>query len=123
MTDEKQQAGSSGNSSSRSNSSLIKDIVSGNILTRDLVQTHYRFLLFIVFIGFLYIGNRYHSEYILRETAIVQKELKDAQAESIIISSELLSLKKQTRIIQSVNKHKLGLKPLTKPAKKLVIND
>jgi len=102
---------------------LIKDILSGNILTREIIQTHFRFVIFIVFLGIAYIGNRYHSEYVLKKTAIVQKELKDAQAESIIISSQLLSLKKQSKIIQSVNKHHLGLKPLTKPVKKLIINE
>lgn len=102
---------------------IIKDILSGGILTRDIIQTHFRFFIFIIFLGIAYIGNRYHSEYVLKKTAIVQKELKDAQAESIIVSSQLLSLKKQSKIIQSVNKHHLGLKPLTKPARKLVINE
>lgn len=102
---------------------LLKDILSGGILTRDIFATHINYFLFVVLLGILYIGNRYHSEYILRETAIVSKELKDAQAESIVTSSKLLSLKKQSKILENIKKHELGLKPHTKQAKKLIIND
>lgn len=102
---------------------LLKDILSGGILTRDIFASHINYFLFVVLLGILYIGNRYHSEYILRETAIVSKELKDAQAESIVTSSKLLSLKKQSKILENVKKHELGLKPHTKQAKKLIIND
>jgi hypothetical protein len=102
---------------------LFKDILSGGILTREIFASHINYFLFVVLLGILYIGNRYHSEFVLRETAIVTKELKDAQAESIVTSTKLLSLKKQSKILENVKKHELGLKPHTKQAKKLIIND
>lgn len=123
MNDQQKETSAEGEKQKSTQNNLLKDILSGGILTRDIFSAHINYFLFLVLLGILYIGNRYHSEYILRETAIVSKELKDAQAESIVTSSKLLSLKKQSKILENVKKHELGLKPHTKQAKKLIIND
>ncbi len=97
----------------------LKNVLDGSILTKDSVIEQLPYLLFLTFIAVLYIGNRYHSEKIVRETSKTQAELKELRAESITTASKLMYMSKQSEVIKLVNKKGLELEEAVEPPKKL----
>lgn len=97
----------------------LKNVLDGSILTKDVVIEQLPYLLFLTFVAVLYIGNRYHSEKIVRETSITQAELKELRAESITTASKLMYISKQSEVIKLVNKKGLELEEAVEPPKKL----
>jgi hypothetical protein len=97
----------------------LKNVLDGSILTKDAVIEQLPYLLFLTFIAVLYIGNRYHSEKIVRETSTTQAELKELRAESITTASKLMYMSKQSEVIKLVNKKGLELEEAVEPPKKL----
>ncbi|MGD9994662.1 MAG: FtsL-like putative cell division protein [Salinivirgaceae bacterium] len=97
----------------------LKNVLDGSILTKDVVIEQLPYLLFLTFVAVLYIGNRYHSEKIVRETSKTQTELKELRAESITTASKLMYISKQSEVIKLVNKKGLELEEAVEPPKKL----
>lgn len=94
----------------------LKDIISGKFLTSENLKKHYPFLGFLVIIVFFYIDNRYFCEKQLAEIAALEKELVDKKYESLTISSELIQMSRQSKVIEEIEKRGLGLKVATEPA-------
>jgi len=107
----------------RSKRSLLSDILNGNFFTREIFLSHLNFIFFLTFLGIIYIGNRYHAEKTIRNITLSNKELKDLRSISIATSSDLLTWKNQSNVYIKVKQKNLGLKPLTRPPKKLYIDD
>jgi hypothetical protein len=103
--------------------SFFRDILNGSILTREVFITHLGYILFLAFLGVFYIGNRYHSEMVIKKIVTVTREARDARSEAILTSSELLQWKNQSNVYQLVKKKNLGLKPLVEPPKKLYLDE
>ena len=101
--------------------SVVKGIFDGSLLTRDSVINQLPFILFIVVIGIIYIGNRYHAEKVIRETSAIQTELKDLRSEAITASSELMYISKQSEVIKLIKEKKLDLIESSEPPKVIKI--
>lgn len=102
---------------------LLRSILDGSILTGTGIITQLPFILFLVVLAIFYIGNRYHAEKVVRETAKIQKELKELRAEKMAIQAELMQISKQSEVAKLVKKHDLNLEESIEPPKKIVIND
>jgi len=102
---------------------LLRDIIDGNILTREVFVTHLPYLFFLAFLGIVYIGNRYHAEKVVREIVNVQKEVKDLRTESIEIQRILLSKCNQSNVVKLVTDRKMGLTQPDVPPKKIRLKD
>ena len=100
----------------------VWDVFDGTLLTRDKVTRQLPFVLFLTFLIILYIGNRYHSEKVIRETLMLQTELKELRARSIYIASELEFISRQSEIVKRVDNHSMGLKEAVNPPWKLEID-
>jgi hypothetical protein len=109
--------------SNKSTKSLLRDILDGSILTREVFISHLGYFLFLTLIGIFYIGNRYHAEKVIRGIMDVDKQVKDIRAEAVLTQSELMQWKNQSNVYRLVTKHELGLKPLVKPPKQLLIDE
>lgn len=96
---------------------ILKEIIDGSLLTKSALVKQLPFILFLVLLTFLYIANRYHAEKIARETARIQKEIKELRSESISIASEYMYLTKQSEIQALINKKKIGLEQSKEPPK------
>ncbi len=107
----------------KKDSKLIVSILNGSIFTRREVKNQIPYILILVLLSIIYIGNRYHAESILAELIRVDKELKDTRAEWILINSELLDQKRQTHLIKLIREKQLGLQPLNEPPQKLKLDD
>jgi len=102
--------------------SAFRDIIDGSILTKDEVVRQLPFILFLTFLGIIYIGNRYHAERVVRETSGIRNELKDLRAEAITTASELMYISKQSEVAKLIEDSKLGLYESMEPPKKIVVD-
>jgi hypothetical protein len=76
------------------------------------------FVLFLAFIGILYIANSHFAEKSVRETNNIEKKMKQLQWEYTTTKSELEYASKQSEVAKVVAPS--GLKELSIPPKKIV---
>ena len=87
----------------------VWDVFDGSLLTRDTVVRQLPFVLFITFLIILYIGNRYHAEKVIRETMLLQTELRELRARAISTASELEFISRQSEVAKMISKRSMGL--------------
>lgn len=87
----------------------VKDVLDGNILTREIFVRQLPYILFLAFLAIIYIANRYHAENVVRRISAIQTEVKDLRSESITIASELMHISKQSEVIRLVKSKNLDL--------------
>jgi hypothetical protein len=97
----------------------IKTILSGSILTNEFILKNIRFILWMTFLGVIYIGNRYHAEKIARNTNALQKEVNDLRAESITTAARLMNLSRQSKVVEMVESRHMDLVESVKPPYKI----
>jgi hypothetical protein len=105
-----------------SSSSALRGIIDGSLLTRKAVQKQLPFLLFIAFLGLLYISNRYGTDKLRRETVNLKLELGELRAHALFTSSELMRMGRQTEVADIAKKYGLEIKESEVPPKKIKVN-
>ena len=100
----------------------IKDVLDGSVLTNEWFVKQLPYIIFLVVLAFVYIGNRYHAEKIVRQNIQLQKEINDLRAESITRAAELMLLSKQSEVAKQVKERGLDLEESLVPPKKIVVN-
>lgn len=103
----------------KSSSTAIKNIMSGNFLSKESVVHYLPYIFFMTFLGICYIANGYQAEKIIRKIYNTTSELKEMRSEYITTKSELMYLSKQSQVANATAE--LGLKELTSPPKKIVV--
>ena len=101
----------------------IKDFIGGGFLTSDNVIKQIPYILFLTIIAIIYIGNRYQAEKIVRESIVLNNEVKELRSEAITTTSELMYISKQSEVAKLVEKKGLDLKEAVVPPQKIVIKD
>jgi hypothetical protein len=104
-----------------STGALLKDLLSGTIVTDKLILKNLGFLFLLTFLGALYIANRFHAERITRETAKLQREVRDLRSESLSTSANLMHESNQSEVFRLVRERELGLEELREPPYKLIV--
>lgn len=84
-------------------------VLSGSILTEDIIMKNIRFLFVVFVIVVLYISNRYSCISKMAEIQSLQKELKDVKYESLNISTELIGISRESQVQALVEKNGLNL--------------
>jgi hypothetical protein len=102
-------------------SGSVKDFIDGSVLTRDFVVRQLPFIIFLALLAILYIGNRYHSEKLVRRTSELQIELKELRAEAITVSAELMHMSRQSEVLKLLRKNNLDLVESLEPPRKIVV--
>ncbi|MDR1666749.1 MAG: hypothetical protein LBS03_03525 [Bacteroidales bacterium] len=93
----------------------VKTILSGSILTNEVILKNIRFIVWLTFLGVVYIGNRYHAEKIARNSNTLQKEVNELRAESITTAARLMNLSRQSKVMETVESRHLDLVESVKP--------
>jgi hypothetical protein len=93
----------------------VKQWITGSALAKTNVRQQLPFVIFLAFLGFIYIANRYHAESLMRDTMKLQQELDELRAESITTAAELMFACKQSQVQKMVDEEGLGLKEATAP--------
>ncbi len=99
----------------------FKEFLQGRFLVGAGFDQHWGFLAFIVFMGVLYIGNRYQTEHLLDRQSRLINELKDLKYEAITTSSELMNMSKQSEVMERVQNSGIELEVLKTPPRKIVV--
>ena len=98
----------------------LRDLLDGNVLTRQTVIKQSRFILLLVIIAFLSIANRNHAEKTVIRLNRLQGDVKELRSQSITISSDLVRISRQSEVVRLVNRYELGLQENLEPPKKLI---
>jgi hypothetical protein len=104
-----------------STGALLKDLLSGSMVTDKLILKNLGFLFLLTLLGALYIANRFHAERITRETAKLQREVRDLRSESLSTSANLMHESNQSEVFRLVKERELGLEELREPPYKLIV--
>jgi hypothetical protein len=90
-------------------SSTARDIINGNILTKKFLQKQYGLMIMIAVLLFLYVDNRYYCETQLAKEIRLKKEIQDLKYESMTISADLMTISRQSNVLNTVNSRGLNL--------------
>lgn len=102
-------------------SGILKCLIDGTLLTRKFVVRQLPFIFFLVFLGLVYISNRYHAERTRNKIFTLKNELKELRSEALYTSSELMKLGRQTEVARELKEKGLDLKEPVEPPKKINI--
>lgn len=98
-------------------SSYLMSILSGNILSRAEVRKVYPYLLFIVFLMFIYIGNVFRMQSLHRQHERLTTQVKELRAKSLTIASQKMKATRQSSIIEEIERRGLPLHESLSPNK------
>jgi hypothetical protein len=96
-------------------SSTLRDVINGNILTKNFFRKQYALLALIALLAFMYVDNRYYCETQLAKVIELKKSIKDVKYESLTISAKLMEISRQSNIMRMVNERGLNLEVTETP--------
>ena len=99
--------------------SSIRDIFNGSLLTRGIILKNIGFIIWLTFLGIVYIGNSYHAEKVARSINRLQRDVKELRAESITTAAELMYVSRQSIVQQMVKDNRLEVKESVEPPYKI----
>lgn len=102
-------------------SSTARDILNGNILTKKFFQKQYGLMIMIAILTFMYVDNRYYCETQLAKEIRLKKDIQDLKYESLTISADLMTISRQSNVMNTVNSRGINLIEACTPP--IVIND
>ncbi|MCL3782407.1 hypothetical protein EMN47_18655 [Prolixibacteraceae bacterium JC049] len=101
--------------------SFWKALIGGHLLRDPRITKHYKYVLFVVGLIVLLIGNRYQNERIIREIDALKDSIKDLRSESISVAAELTNLSRPSEVARKVKEFKLNLIESDAPPKVIVV--
>jgi hypothetical protein len=99
----------------------LREVFDGTVLTRERVTRQMPFILFLTLLIIIYIGNRYHAEKVIRESIVLQAELRELRARAISTASELEFISTQSEVAKRASEQVPGLKEAENPPHKIVV--
>lgn len=99
---------------------FFREWLDGTVLTREAVIRQLPFILYLSLFAFIYIGNRYHAERMVRKANELQRELRELRAQAITTSAELMHISRQSEVLKLIERNHLSLKESLEPPKKIV---
>ncbi|GAB4379392.1 MAG: hypothetical protein Kow0075_09910 [Salibacteraceae bacterium] len=99
----------------------IAVFLSGQMLTQESVIRHLPYLLFLAFLGLIYIANGYMAEASVRRMNALQQEIKELRSEQISMKSELNNTIIESELKKIIAQRQMGLEESVTPPKKLVV--
>ncbi|MDP4963837.1 MAG: FtsL-like putative cell division protein [Salibacteraceae bacterium] len=97
-------------------------LMSGNLLTQDVVVKHLPFTLFLAGFGLVYIANGYLAESLVRSISKTQIEIKELRSEQISIKSELNNTIIESELKKIISDRSMGLEESFDPPKKIEVS-
>ncbi len=104
-------------------SNPIAMLLSGRLLTQEAVVKNLPYLLFLAFIGIVYIANGYLAEASVRKINTTQQEIKELRSEQISIKSELNNTIIESELKKIIAARKMGLEESIDPPKKIIVEN
>jgi|WetSurMetagenome_2_1015567.scaffolds.fasta_scaffold79173_2 hypothetical protein len=101
---------------------FIKELLSGTMVSEKLILKNLGYIALITILTAIYIGNRFNAEKITRESAKLQREVKDLRAESLSTTADLMFISRQSAVFSMVREKGLNLEELKAPPYKLIVD-
>jgi hypothetical protein len=98
----------------------IKELIDGTILVREDIRKQLPYVLFLTFLGIIYIGNRFYTERVVRQISEIKTEVTNLRAEQITTTAELMNISRPSEVAALVKERNLGLAESVEPPMKLV---
>ncbi|HEY5590549.1 MAG TPA: FtsL-like putative cell division protein [Paludibacter sp.] len=102
-------------------SSTIRDILNGEILSKNFLKKQYGLFIMIALLAFMYVDNRYSCETQMAKEIELKKKIQDLKYESLTISSELMQISRQSSVLNMVKASGINLVETATPP--IVIED
>lgn len=99
----------------------FKDVVNGRLLTKKFFTGQTYFIVLAVSLAFLYITNHYKVEGLQSELYTLSREVKELRYEAITTSSDLMSMSKQSEVLDKIRARGVELNELTEPPRVLYV--
>ncbi len=93
----------------------LKDIMTGSAQLREFLLRNIWFIIFVAFLGFLYISNHYALEHQTKRYIKLKEEVSSLKAEATTTGAELMGVSSQSSVKKEVERRGLDLKESTKP--------
>ncbi|HAX97270.1 MAG TPA: hypothetical protein DCY35_12250 [Prolixibacteraceae bacterium] len=100
----------------------VSSFLRGTILTDERVTRQFPFVLFLVFLGFMMITNRYRSEKTIRGIETLQNQIDELRSQSITNSARLMNVSRPSDVVKKVEQAGLGLREPVRPPKKIEVS-
>lgn len=101
----------------------VRQILLGSVFLNENVLKWLPVVVMIAFLGLLMISTRFRGEKILRETNIVQENVRALRSESATTEARLMRLSRYSTILKETKKRGLQLKQSNEPPRKINIDD
>ncbi|GAB4446609.1 MAG: hypothetical protein Fur0028_01190 [Bacteroidales bacterium] len=108
--------------SKTSRKDFFRSILDGSLLSREVILKNIGFIVYLVFLGLVYIANRNHAERILRQTINLKKEVEELKAEHMSVSSTLMQISQQSEVEKLMQEQQLDLSNSDKPPFKITVS-
>lgn len=102
-------------------SNPLVDVLTGRVLSQDAVIKHLPYLLFLVFLGIVYIANGYLAESSVRKINKLENQIKELRSEQISIKSELNNTIIESELKEIISERQMGLVESFEPPKKITL--
>lgn len=98
---------------------FVRKALSAGSLSSVSIVNNLPFILFIAFLGVIYIANRHYAENTVRKISSLSKEVKILSWEFKTLKADLMLRSTQSEVLKLVDT--VGLKELVVPPRKIVI--
>lgn len=78
----------------------LQGLMSGSILTEDVVRKQFPFLVLLAVLALIYIANRYHAERVFIETESLKKEISELRSEKVATQSVLMRKSRRSEVMR-----------------------
>lgn len=99
----------------------VRQVLLGSIFLNKEVLRWLPFLGLLAFLGLLMISNRFKGEKVLRQTVILQEEVKELRSESSTVEAELMNMSRFSEMLKLVDRKGLGLRQPNEPPVKIKV--
>ena len=96
-------------------------LLTDGVISKEAASEMMPFIIFIAFLGMVYIGNRHFTEKNIRNIDKLNKEVKEMRWDYKTLKADLMLRSTQTEVAKKVDT--LGLKERVEPPKKLMVPD
>ncbi|WP_251621101.1 FtsL-like putative cell division protein [Odoribacter lunatus] len=97
----------------------VKELLDGRILADKVIRRNMAFILFLTFLGIVYIANGYGTERLYKRKVAMEREVRDLRFKSITTAADLMFISKQSEVKKRVNKEGLELQESKEPPIKI----
>jgi len=101
----------------------VMGVMSGEVFGSEELIKHLPYVVFLVFLGLIYIGVGFSAEGSVRQINKDKSELKEMRSEYITIKSDLMYATKQSELIKILHQKGLTLQESFQPPKKIEITE